>query len=365
MHIYKKVSFIIVAFIAVMLISFACGEADDSGPAADGDADIENATEADTTDGDDEASEAADIEESGENGNDGDIDMEMLEEGELESLTENDAEEAEAVPLRLKVMSFNLRLGVAPDGDNRWEIRKSIVFNFLNTETPDVFGIQEGWEFQLEDILAAVPGYAYVGISRNNNILDEYSAIFYKTSRFSAGEGGTFWLSDTPEEPGTKFSEQQCCVRICTWVQLFDSASGQEFYAFNTHYDYVAADDIQEKSSALIATRIGEIAGDKPVFLTGDFNTPVGDDAYLILTGDMLYNGAGITLLDPWTELGIAEEGSFHSFTGVATSGDRIDWILHSAHFAPLSAEVEHYNEDGFYPSDHFPVSAEIEMKAE
>jgi|GEM_PF-455927 len=336
----------------------ACGS--DEETVSDGDMDSEASTELDLSDGETDLSENDNETLSGEN----DSEIESSGEVDVEFITEDEAEQ-EIVPLKLKVMSFNLRLGVAPDGDNRWEIRKSIVYNFLNGETPDVFGIQEGWEFQLEDIVAAVPGYAYVGISRNNNSLDEYSAIFYKTSRFATGEGGTFWLSDTPDEPGTKFSEQQCCVRICTWVQLFDSESGQEFYAFNTHYDYVAADDVQVRSSALIATRMAEIAGDKPHFLTGDFNVPAGSDAWLILTGEMQYNGAGAELIDPWMELGLSEEGTFHQFTGTATSDDRIDWILHSAHFSALAAEVEHYSENGFYPSDHFPVSAEIEINVE
>ncbi len=334
---------VMLLFVAFSTLVCACGDGGDAGidgdsepELSDGDADLpENETPADG-DSEDEA--------------ESDFEAESVENGE------------EAGDMQLRIMSFNLRLGVAPDGENHWSKRKSIVINFLNAETPDVFGIQEGWEFQLEDIVNGVPGYAWVGVSRNNNILDEFSAILYRTGRFDVLESNTFWLSDTPEEPGTKFSDQQSCVRICTWAHLYDRESGRDFYAFNTHYDYVTADEIQEKSSALIATRIKEIAGDKPVFLTGDFNVPVGSDAYLILTGGMQYEGAGLELYDPWTELGVAEEGSFHDFTGVATSDSRIDWILHSAHFSAVSAEVEHYSEEGFYPSDHFPISAEIEI---
>ncbi len=72
----------------------------------------------------------------------------------------------------------------------------------------------------------------------------------------------------------------------------------------------------------------------------------------------MEYEGVSGSLLDPWEALGITEEGTFHGFTGVATGDRRIDWILYNSGFEPLSASVMHYENEGHYPSDHFPVEA-------
>ena len=92
--------------------------------------------------------------------------------------------------------------------------------------------------------------------------------------------------------------------------------------------------------------------------MTGDFNEGVGDVGYQILTGETSYQGSSGNLLDPWVALALPDEGTFHSFTGVPTGTTRIDWVLHSDHLTPTAAEVSHYNQDGRYPSDHFPVFA-------
>ena len=42
-------------------------------------------------------------------------------------------------------------------------------------------------------------------------------------------------------------------------------------------------------------------------------------------------------LRDPWTALGLAEEGTFHGFTGTST-GARIDWVLHTPDWAAMDA---------------------------
>lgn len=261
----------------------------------------------------------------------------------------------------LKVMSFNLRTGFAFDEENSWKNREPIVTQFLALEDPDVVGAQEALVFQIDAIIAALPHYGWVGIGRNGTEFEEFVPIFYNTDRFELLDSGTFWLSDTPDEVGTKFTENQEYLRIVTWAHLKQRLDGAEIFHFNTHYDLAEVDNITERSSALILKKMAELAGDKPVFLTGDFNENVGELSYQILVGQAEWEGQKGTLLDPWTELGVPEEGSFHKFTGVATEETRIDWILHSAHYTPLEAVVSHYNQDGHYPSDHFPIWATFE----
>ncbi|MCL4233379.1 MAG: endonuclease/exonuclease/phosphatase family protein [Deltaproteobacteria bacterium] len=259
-------------------------------------------------------------------------------------------------PYEYSVMTFNLRTGLAFDGLDSWPFRRSIVRDFIASEMPDVMGVQEGWRFQLNEIASYLTEYAWVGRSREGFIPDEYSAVFYRADRFDALADGTFWLSDTPDEPRSVFSDAQGFPRIVTWAHLRERATGFEFFAFNTHLDTTHADEVHERSAALIVQRIDDIADGAPVVLTGDFNDPVGAASYDILTGSLEYDGAMGNMLDPWISLGLPEEGSFHGFTGVPTGPSRIDWVLHSASFTPTTGEVSHYHEDGRYPSDHFPV---------
>lgn len=54
--------------------------------------------------------------------------------------------------------------------------------------------------FQIDEILAAVPGYRMVGVGRTDGGQGgEYVAILYRASRLSVRQTSTFWLSDTPE----------------------------------------------------------------------------------------------------------------------------------------------------------------------
>jgi len=271
-------------------------------------------------------------------------------------------------PVPLKIMSFNLRNALAMDGEDAWKYRESIVMDFLEAEKPDIVGTQEAMLIQLDAITAAFPHYKWVGVGRNHSALvdiEEFCAVVYDTNRFTLEDNGTFWLSDTPDEPATKFSDNQEYPRIVTWARLLDKTSGTSLYHFNTHYDLSEEDSIPQRSSALIVQRIQAIAGDLPTTLSGDFNESLGAPAYQILVGDLAWEGTVGTLLDPWTELGLPDtEGSFHSFTGIPTSDLRIDWLLHTNHYTPLEAVISHYNQDGSYPSDHFPVWMRVVRKA-
>ena len=56
-----------------------------------------------------------------------------------------------------------------------------------------------------------------------------------------------------------------------------------------------------------------------------------------------------------------AQQGTFHAFTGKANS-DKIDAILVSRQWKTLDAEIITTNNDGRYPSDHFPVTATLTL---
>ncbi len=254
----------------------------------------------------------------------------------------------------LTLMTFNLRTMFADDGINRWENRRDLVFAVIAAHAPDVFGVQEGWKTQLDEIAAALPEYVWTGLSRQGNELDEFSAVFYRPARFTLADGATFWLSPTPEVARSKFSSAQLFPRIVTWVRLAEPAG--DIVVLNTHFDTTNADEVPEKSAALLAARAGEAAGALPVFAMGDFNEAPTSRAHGILSGADTYAGTSGMFADPWDTLDLPETGTSHGYTGVGTV--RIDWILYGNGATPTSAGVDRTAEGEVYPSDHFPVFA-------
>ncbi len=270
----------------------------------------------------------------------------------------------------LRVMTFNIRYGTANDGPDRWTQRRGLVFDVLRRHRPDVLGLQEALRFQLDEIRAAVPGYAEIGVGRNDGQEGgEYTAILYRQDRLRLVESGTFWLSDTPEVPGSK-TWGNSLPRICTWGRFEDRTTGGAFYVYNTHLDHQSQPS-RERSVELLARRVaGRAAADAPVIITGDFNAAERNPAVRYLLGEAkgaatrLAADQRIRFMDTFRALHpqAKEFGTFNDFKGTA-AGDKIDYILTLPGVKILEAEMLHDHSDGRYPSDHFPVFALLRLR--
>lgn len=258
----------------------------------------------------------------------------------------------------LRVMSFNLRYGSANDGENHWDKRHDLVAETIRTFNPDLLGTQECLAFQADFLKEKFPGYGFLGVGRNDGgPTGEMTAIYYRADRFKRVDAGHFWLSETPDVPGS-VSWDSSLTRMCSWVHLRDrEGSKSELFFFNTHFDHRGA-VARLESARLLKKKIKQIAGEHPVILTGDFNADS-------LTGSNQPYGELVVfdksfLRDTFRELHPhydGYEGTFNGFAGT-TTGPRIDWILCSGHFSVKEAGIDHTNQDHRYPSDHFPVTA-------
>jgi len=259
-----------------------------------------------------------------------------------------------AAPEPLKIMSFNIRYGTANDGEDRWEARRRQLFELVKAQDPDVIGLQEALHFQIDEILAAVPGYRMIGVGRTDGGQGgEYAAILYRDSRLSVRRASTFWLSDTPEVVKSN-TWAAALERICTWA-LFDDKLGTPFYLYNLHLDHVSQ-PAREKSVALLLNRIGERTPTLPVVVTGDFNTGEsnpGTRAMLSRFRDTF------RVLHP----DATEVGTTNQFKLGSTTGDKIDYIFVEPATEVLSADIVRTAVNGRYPSDHFPVVARIRLR--
>ncbi len=266
----------------------------------------------------------------------------------------------------LRLMSFNIRYGTADDGPDAWPERREMVFEVLRRFEADVVGLQEALRPQLDELGAALPGYAEIGVGRDDGkAAGEYSAILYRRGRFEVLDQGTFWFSDTPATPGSMTWGNRI-TRICTWARLRDRAGGASFYVYNLHLDHESQPS-RERSALLLAERIRARAAPDPVIVMGDFNSGESNPAYRHLTGARALPDATVPappLADSYRlrQPDDTVVGTFHAFRGGVT-GEKIDHILVSPEWRVLDASIVRTSRDGRFPSDHFPVTAVARLR--
>ena len=267
----------------------------------------------------------------------------------------------------LAVMSFNIRYAAANDGENNWDKRKDLACDVVRRHGPDLVGLQEALRSQIDDLRAALPEYGEIGVAREDGkTKGEYSAILYRKDRFDVNDSGTFWLSDTPEVPGS-ITWGNACTRICTWARLLPKPSGKPFYMVNTHLDHISQLS-REKGIALIMSRVSSRKHADPVVLTGDFNSGENNAVVRYLKDERQLEAASnglsknpLPLVDTFRLLhqDASDVGTAHSFKG-SYAGNKIDYIFVAPGTEVLRAEILHDNQDNRYPSDHFPNTAAI-----
>jgi endonuclease/exonuclease/phosphatase family metal-dependent hydrolase len=268
-------------------------------------------------------------------------------------------------PSYVRVMSYNIRYGTAGDGDNHWDKRKDFLIETIKAFDPDLLGTQETLSFQRDYLAEKLPGYAVLGVGRDDGRESgEMMALYFKLNRFDKLDGGHFWLSETPHQPGSK-SWDSALPRMVTWVKLRDrrQPNAKPLVFFNTHFDHRGAQARME-SARLLRRRAAEMSKTCSVIITGDFNEGEGSKPYRELFHS---NDDGVSPLGDTYRIAYAgrapNEGTFSGFKEDATEGPRIDWIAVSKDWQVVSASIDHTAREGRTPSDHFPVTAMLRLR--
>jgi len=261
-------------------------------------------------------------------------------------------------PAPLTVMSYNVRYGTAEDGPDAWDLRKDLLVKTVAKHAPAILGTQECLDFQAEYLATHLPGYAWIGLGREEDGGGEMTAVIYQKSLLLPVETGHFWLSETPDVPGSK-SWDSSLPRIATWVKFYHRVARQQFYYYNTHLDHRGA-QARLESARLIATRIPSLHPGEAALLTGDFNASGGDSD----PWRTLINGGLVDLWDAAAERrGVPN--TWNGFESPAPApGRRIDWIFATPGVQAPSCEIDASEEGGHFPSDHMPVIARILLPA-
>lgn len=255
----------------------------------------------------------------------------------------------------LNVATYNLRLNLASDGLNAWPARKAAVMALIRYHEFDLLATQEGLPEQIDD-LAAMPGFAYVGVGRDDGKrAGEHAAIFYRKARLAVEQQGDFWLSETPDKP-SKGWDGRCCNRLATWAVMKDLQTGGRFFVLSVHFDH-EGQVARRESAKLVLQRIKALAGSLPIVCMGDFNATPESEPIGIMSA-ALRDSFKVSEAPSY-----GPEGTFNGFKPDAPLKDRIDYIFTNqrVRVQKYAALTDRY--DARFPSDHLPVVARIVME--
>ncbi len=249
----------------------------------------------------------------------------------------------------IKVMSYNIRLSsgtIEADSIYHWQHRKEASLNLMHEEQPTVFGLQEACPDQMDYMVEMLPEYGYIGVGRDDGKRKgEHMSIFYKKDEVELIDGGTFWLSESPDKVSKGWDA--ACFRTCTWAILKKRDTGKKFVYLNTHLDH-KGQQARKESIKLIVARAEEITGGKlPVFITADFNSPTTND---------IFKPMQEVMLDARVEAPITDERGTLNCWGTTPPGVVIDHIFFRGAEAQKFEVLRDKNYGAPYVSDHYPV---------
>lgn len=269
------------------------------------------------------------------------------------------------------IASYNIR--VSNDNDTRqgdgWDKRHIVLCDQIRWHDFDIFGAQEVTRPQLEDMLARLPEYDFVGGGRDDGKMKgELSPILYKRDKFKILDSGMFWISENPEAVGVKGWDAQL-PRICTYAHVEDKATRTRFWFFSLHMDHVGV-EARREGAKLLQRKVAEMCGNEKAVVVGDFNVNQNNEAYrTMLTNGMLADAYDVT------RYRFSSNGTYQGFDSAEYTAERIDHIFVTkditvTHFAILTDA--YWSEEGEaqdkkhirrVPSDHYPIAAKIVLK--
>lgn len=293
-----------------------------------------------------------------------------------------------AAPVR--VLTFNI-LASEPSWEENaqcepWAKRRPLVVEVMRDRTGgvpyDFIGTQEtsthseGGLHQVRQLAAELAEYRSLYLPVNGrgreNQFSLTNMIFWRKDRWEIDrrDSGAFWLSDTPEKPGSntwspideKTGKQtnKGGMRNVTYGLFHEVANGRrtgkKVYFYNTHLN-VHVPDARAKSAFLIMERIQNRKDQSaPVILTGDFNSRRDSITYQYLTGQpVVFEGATRTPPQALTEAFAA--------AGPQDKLPSIDFLFSSKGLKPSSAANMNILRDDIRPSDHAPIAALLDWE--
>jgi dephospho-CoA kinase len=259
---------------------------------------------------------------------------------------------------KINAITFNIRMDTQSDGINQWANRSKHCAELIQYHQADFIGMQEAFIHQIKDLAQNLPAYAWFGKGRDDGKESgEFSPLFYNKKKFTLLRENTFWLSDSCDKVG--FGWDAACRRVVTWGEFQAKSTGKKFFVFNTHFDHLGK-IARRESSKLVLRKITEIAGKNPVIMTGDFNATPDDEPIQILIDPS--NPERLIDAEKISKKG--HYGPYSTFNAFKQEqvGKHIDYIFVKNGPRCLQHSTHSETWENRFPSDHFPVSAILEL---
>ena len=239
-----------------------------------------------------------------------------------------------------QIMTMNIRYPAPSDGEYYFPFRLPYIVEEVKSLRPDVLCFQEMLPFMYEALSSMLPEYAFIGIGRGQELDGESCRIAYLKDSLTLCATDTFWLSPTPDVPGSRYQDQSICPRICTWGKFYHIANHSMLYVLNTHLDH-EGDGARRDGLSQILEKAHELLERQslPLFITGDFNFTPSDPAY-----EMIEDA-------PFEDLTAQLSGSFHAYG--RESNTKIDYILTNQPKEEFEIKLLHTGSNGKFLSDH------------
>jgi endonuclease/exonuclease/phosphatase family metal-dependent hydrolase len=284
---------------------------------------------------------------------------------------------------RLRVMTFNIAnaLETEDDGENAWASRAPLNVRTIQRYAPDLIGFQQYDDGNLATYQDMLAEYEYIlGPAADSPDLYGYNTIAYLPERLELLDSGGFYLSETPEV--WSLSWDATYVTALTWARFRYMEDQMEYLHLNTHLEHIG-ELARVESVRLILHRLPELRGEHlPVIFTGDFNCNPWAPGYRVHVEttfmDACYHllrayGFADAFLDAGGE-DSAASFTFHGFEGARYwaanhhMAGRIDWILTLDGVSSVQTKeclIVRDAEPPVYPSDHYPVVADLDLGAQ
>ncbi|MBR5307983.1 MAG: endonuclease/exonuclease/phosphatase family protein [Clostridia bacterium] len=258
--------------------------------------------------------------------------------------------------MELKIMTFNLRCDCGADGINNWVHRTDLVKEAIYGESPDIIGFQEVTRRMLEDVRGLIEtDYAIFGAGRNADYTGEGVNIAFKKDKFDLLGLETFWLSDTPNVPGSRYEslDQSTCPRTALISELALRGKGKKLYFCNTHLDHLG-EQAKIHGARLICEKLeAKCTDNDTVIITGDMNATPESGPIKEFCNSSLGT----------KDITDVNEATFHQWGTRLDESIKIDYIFTNAKKSDKPCKiVKEYEKDGVYCSDHYPVCAYVEI---
>ena len=268
---------------------------------------------------------------------------------------------------KFRIMTYNMLYNAHEAEDklpmkHRWESRKLRLLTYLAFAKADIIGSQELQEGQVQEVMGFLENtYGYYGEkTRENEGRTDTNAIFYNKNRVELIESKTIPYIDDH------------CKNAFTYCRFKDRSTNKEFVVLNTKLSW-GNPDRRLAEAMQLNDYSNHFSPKDPVIVLGDFNLyPFmlhkrniffdGDYVAQVLVGKNLKDAKSISIFGHFGPLCSITNSAdtLDPFIGAQLAGFMLDRILVNEQVKVLTHGIDIAKVGDEFPSDHFPVIADV-----